>query len=103
MENTEQNLQWSQTMSGTPWQKWSSAILYLSSIALGNIFVIYFGIGTLTLANAFDPEKIYFSLTFPLGALWIDIQFSRLCTALLVSPKMLDLDDYCRNYYLFLE
>ena len=76
VQNTEQNLQWSQTMPGTPWQKWSSALLYLSSIALCNIFVIYFGIGTLTLTDAFNPEKVYFSLTFPLGALWIGLTFS---------------------------
>ena len=72
----EQDLQWAQTMQGTPWQKWSSAVLYLASIALGNIFVILFGIGTLTLADTFHPETVYFSITFPLGALWIGLTFS---------------------------
>lgn len=73
---SEQNLAWSETMQGTPWQKWSSALLYLVSIILGNVFVILFGIGTLSLGDAFNPDKIYFSVTFPLGALWIGLTFS---------------------------
>lgn len=75
-EKIPQDLAWSQTLTGTPWQKWSSAILYLVSIALGNIFVILFGIGTLTLADTMNPSNVYFSLTFPLGALWIGLTFS---------------------------
>lgn len=76
LPNPEDRLKWSDTMPGTAWQKWSSALLYLISIALGNIFVILFGIGTLTLADTMNPENVYFTVTFPLGALWIGLTFS---------------------------
>lgn len=72
----DQELSWSQTTQGTPWQRWSSAILYLCSIALGNLFVIMFGIGTLRLSDAYNPDHVYFALTFPLGAMWVGLTFS---------------------------
>lgn len=72
----DRDLAWSQTEQGTTWQKWSSAILYLTSIALGNLFVIMFGIGTLQLFDAHDPSKVYFALSFPLGAMWVGLTFS---------------------------
>lgn len=72
----EDSLKWSDTLPGTLWQKWSSAVLYLTSIALGNVFVILFGIGTLTLSDTLNPDHVYLSITFPLGALWIGLTFS---------------------------
>lgn len=72
----EDSLKWSDTLPGTLWQKWSSAVLYLASIALGNVFVILFGIGTLTLSDTLNPDHVYLSVTFPLGALWIGLTFS---------------------------
>ena len=56
--------------------KWQCALAYVASIILGNIFVAVFGIGTLTLYNTNAPEHIYFTLTFPLGAIWIGLTFS---------------------------
>ena len=56
--------------------RWVSAFLYLGCIVLGNIFVIVFGMGILSLTDAGDPARVYFSLTFPLGALWIGLTFS---------------------------
>lgn len=53
-----------------------SAFAYILSILLGNIFVEEFGIGTLSLTSARDPSVSYFSLAFPLGALWIGLTFS---------------------------
>lgn len=55
---------------------YSVAGLYLSSIIVGNIFVTLFGIGVLMLADANNPSNVYFSLTFPLGAMWIGLTFS---------------------------
>ena len=49
---------------------------YLLSIILGNVFVMLFGIGTLQLRDAVNPENIYFSLSFPLGTMWIGLTFS---------------------------
>ena len=54
----------------------ASAFAYILSILLGNLFVEKFGIGTLSLTSASDPSISYFSLTFPLGALWIGLTFS---------------------------
>lgn len=70
------DLSWSQTIPGTRWLKWSSATLYLISIALGNLFVILFGIGTLQLVSVTEPDKVFFAVTFPLGALWVGLTFS---------------------------
>ncbi len=56
--------------------RWVSAFCYVGSIILGNVFVAVFGIGTLVLYNANAPEHIFFSLTFPLGAMWIGLTFS---------------------------
>lgn len=56
--------------------RWASAFSYVGSIILGNIFVAVFGIGTLVLYNTNAPEHIYFTLTFPLGAMWIGLTFS---------------------------
>lgn len=56
--------------------KWFSAGAYVLSIVLGNIFVILFGMGTLMLLKTADPNQVYFSLTFPLGAMWIGLTFS---------------------------
>lgn len=53
-----------------------SAVAYVGSILLGNIFVLLFGLGSLVLFNTNQPDQVYFSLTFPLGALWIGITFS---------------------------
>lgn len=56
--------------------KWISALVYVVSIVLGNVFVILFGMGTLMLFSTANPDNIYFSLTFPLGAMWIGLTFS---------------------------
>lgn len=56
--------------------KYGVAIAYILSIILGNIFVTMFGIGTLKLIETHNPEHIWFSLTFPLGAMWIGLTFS---------------------------
>lgn len=55
---------------------WMSATAYVISIILGNVFVVAFGIGTLALYQAGHPENTFFSLTFPLGAMWIGLTFS---------------------------
>ncbi len=44
--------------------RWLTALLYMGSILLGNLFVIWFGIITVC------------GLTFPAGALWIGLTFS---------------------------
>lgn len=56
--------------------RWLSAVCYVVSIVLGNIFVAVFGIGTLVLYAAANPDHVFFSLTFPLGAMWIGLTFS---------------------------
>lgn len=55
---------------------WLSASFYVGSIILGNIFVAIFGIGTLVLYNTNAPDHVFFTLTFPLGAMWIGLTFS---------------------------
>ena len=56
--------------------KYFVALAYICSIILGNLFVMWFGIGVLSLADAKNPEVVYFSLVFPLGAMWIGLNFS---------------------------
>ncbi|MDR2503814.1 MAG: VUT family protein, partial [Deltaproteobacteria bacterium] len=56
--------------------RWVSAFLYLGGILLGNVFVLVFGIVVLSLTDAGDPARVYFSLTFPLGGVWIGLTFS---------------------------
>lgn len=44
--------------------KWLTALIYMASILLGNLFVIWFGIVK------------FFGITFPAGAVWIGLTFS---------------------------
>lgn len=60
----------------TKTSRFLSAVAYVTSIILGNLFVALFGIGTLVLYNANAPEHVFFTLTFPLGAMWIGLTFS---------------------------
>lgn len=60
----------------TNFPRWLAALCYVCSIILGNIFVAVFGIGTLVLYSTNNPEHVFFTLTFPLGAMWIGLTFS---------------------------
>lgn len=55
--------------------KYLSGILYLVSIMLGNLFVIYFGIIDISILDHISKEALFTIIT-PAGALWIGLTFS---------------------------
>ena len=53
---------------------WGS--LYLLSILLGNLFVIWFGIVKLIAIDLHNPDHIWGAITFPAGVVFIGLTFS---------------------------
>jgi uncharacterized PurR-regulated membrane protein YhhQ (DUF165 family) len=57
-------------------KKWMWGFLYLVSIMLGNLFVIWFGIVKLMAVDLHDPTKVWAAITFPAGVVFIGLTFS---------------------------
>jgi len=56
--------------------KYFWGVLYLLSILLGNLFVIWFGIVKLMAINLHHPEHVWGAITFPAGVVFIGLTFS---------------------------